>query len=474
MNDRLKKLLHEKTVIFDGAIGTEIYKKNFFVNTSYESLCLNNPGVVREIHQSYRDAGAEVLTTNSFGANFNTLNKFLLGDKVQEINRAAVRIAREVAGEDLLVAASVGPVGEIPGGSAWSAERIAAILMEQIAALAMEGPDFILFESLGGARDLQAALLAMEICPDLPFVTSFALNRDAESRTGDSPARLLTILDEAPRRPEAFGLNCGIGPEGMLNALEILMPLCRLPVIAQPNAGCPKSVDNRMIYMCSPEYFTTYAMRFAALGVHGVGGCCGTGPEHIRDMARSVNPLNKAVRNTGHLAVTEEALPEKTPVPMREKSRFGAKLAAGEWVTNVEIVPPQGYLLDRTIEENGLKAYAEEEGVGLVIYSPLAQGLLTERYTHGIPADSRMRKSGSLKEEKLTPALLKKLSELRDIAEARGQTLAELALSWTLKDRVVSSVIIGASSSEQILENIKVNPDFTAEELSAIEAICKA
>ena len=131
-------------------------------------------------------------------------------------------------------------------------------------------------------------------------------------------------------------------------------------------------------------------------------------------------------------------------------------------------------LLDRTIEENGLKAYAEEEGVGLVIYSPLAQGLLTERYTHGIPADSRMRKSGSLKEEKLTPALLKKLSMLREIAEARGQTLAELALSWTLKDRVVSSVIIGASSSEQILENIKVNPDFTAEELSAIEAICKA
>ena len=131
-------------------------------------------------------------------------------------------------------------------------------------------------------------------------------------------------------------------------------------------------------------------------------------------------------------------------------------------------------LLDRTIEENGLKAYAEEEGVGLVIYSPLAQGLLTERYTHGIPADSRMRKSGSLKEEKLTPALLKKLSMLRDIAEARGQTLPELALSWTLKDRVVSSVIIGASSSEQILENIKVNPDFTAEELSAIEAICKA
>lgn len=131
-------------------------------------------------------------------------------------------------------------------------------------------------------------------------------------------------------------------------------------------------------------------------------------------------------------------------------------------------------MLDRTIEENGLKALAEEAGFGIVVYSPLAQGLLTERYTHGIPEDSRMRKSWTLKEERLTPAFFEKLSKLRDIAAARGQTLPELALSWTLKDKAVSSVIIGASSSEQILENIKVNPDFTAEELSAIEAICKA
>ncbi len=130
-------------------------------------------------------------------------------------------------------------------------------------------------------------------------------------------------------------------------------------------------------------------------------------------------------------------------------------------------------MLDRTVEENGLKAYAEEEGFSLIVYSPLAQGLLTERYTHGIPDDSRMRKSGSLKEERLTPELLQKLSKLREIAAARGQTLPELALSWALKDKAVASVIIGASSSEQIKENIKVDPSFTAEELAAIDAICK-
>ena len=129
-------------------------------------------------------------------------------------------------------------------------------------------------------------------------------------------------------------------------------------------------------------------------------------------------------------------------------------------------------MLDRTIEENGLKAYAEEAGFGIVVYSPLAQGLLTERYTHGIPEDSRMRKSGSLKEEKLTPALLEKLGALREIASSRGQTLPELALSWALKDKAVTSVLIGASSSAQIMENIKVDPVFSDEELKKIDEIC--
>ncbi len=130
-------------------------------------------------------------------------------------------------------------------------------------------------------------------------------------------------------------------------------------------------------------------------------------------------------------------------------------------------------LLDRTIEQNGLKEYAEQENFGLIIYSPLAQGLLTDKYRYGIPADSRMKKSFTLKEDRLTPTLMRQLDELRDIAEERGQTLPELALSWVLKDKAVSSVIIGASSSEQILDNIKINPTFTEAELSAIEAICE-
>jgi len=350
MTDKLKTLLKEKTVIFDGAVGTELYKKNFFLNTSYESLCLTSPKIVRSIHESYREAGAEVLTTNSYGANFLQLNKFLLGDKVAEINRAAVTLAREVAGNELLVAASAGPVDDSALKGSVSCDPV-KILHDQVEALISAGPDFILFESLRGAADLERALEVMRTFPEFPFVVSFSVDRECVSKTGDTAARLLTMIDAAEHQPDAFGLNCGIGPESMLNALEILMKQCHLPVIARPNAGMPKSVDNRIFYMCSPEYFTTYATRFVALGVHGVGGCCGTGPDHIRDMARSVSPLSRSQNAAEKIFVKEDALPEQPVMPLAERSALAAKLAAGEWVQTVEVVPPQGYDLTSTVEK---------------------------------------------------------------------------------------------------------------------------
>ena len=365
MSNPLRERLQTKTVIFDGAIGTELYKKNFFLNTSYESLCLSAPKAVREIHESYRDAGAEVLTTNSFGANAELLNKFLLGDKVAEINRAAVTLAREVAGNELLVAASIGPAGERPGVDAESVRKTAGLLKQQAEALISAGPDFLLFESMRGAGDLEAVLLCMAELPEFPFVVSFAVDRDAVSRTGDTPARLLTMLDNAVRKPKAFGLNCGIGPESMLNALEILLKQCHYPVIARPNAGMPKNVDNRSFYMCSPEYFTTYAMRFVSLGVQGVGGCCGTGPDHIRDMARSISPLSRSRKAAEKIFVKEDAVPEQQPVPLAERSSLGAKLAAGKWIQSIEIVPPQGYELESTLEKARLSKEAGFDAVNL-------------------------------------------------------------------------------------------------------------
>lgn len=349
MQNRLKEKLQDHIVIFDGATGTEFYKRDFFINNSYEGLCLTNPKVVSEIHRSYVEAGAEVITTNTYGANRNKLSRHGLGEKVREINTAAVELARAECGEDALVCGSVGPIGDCHG-AALDAKQLAGILAEQIDALECAGADFIIFESISSNGDLENAYNALELKSQIPFMFSFNVDRDLDMPHGESLTPLLKVIDAHALKPTALGLNCGAGVEAMLGALEKLLPLTDYPVIAQPNAGMPKSVDNRMIYMCSPEYLTTYALRYVNLGVRGIGGCCGIGPQHIRDIVRSIRPLAKThiIHKTAELKVEDQLL---EPVPVEKKSMLAAKIARGEWVTTVEITPPRGYDLAGTIEK---------------------------------------------------------------------------------------------------------------------------
>ena len=349
MTDKLKAMLDKQIVIFDGATGTELYKRDFFINSSYEGLVLSNPDVIAEIHQSYIDAGAYVITTNTYGANRNKLQRFGLGDKVAEINRKGVELARGVCGEGHLVGGSVGPVGESSYGKALTDSEIRDILAEQVGALADAGVDFILFESLSNEKGLEYALDVMAGFPDLPYVPSFSGEYDPEV-CRDYIARLITVIQGASHRPTAVGLNCGSGADGTLSLLEVLMPLCPYPVIVQPNAGVPKSVDNRMMYMCSPEYLTTYVVRYVNLGARGVGGCCGIGPEHIRDVVRSVRPLSKTLV-APQFRVIEAEIPLLDPIPVEERSKLSAKLSRGEWVTSVEVTPPRGFDLESTIQK---------------------------------------------------------------------------------------------------------------------------
>lgn len=349
--NRLRRKLKEGIVVFDGAMGTEIYKRNFFINTSYEGLCLTDPGVILDIHRSYREAGAQVLTTNTFAANYCQLSKFGLGEKTAEINRSGVALAREAGGDEVLVAGSVGPLGEVTPPPGLSEEDMAAILVRQIEALS--GADFIIFETLSSRLDVERSCRAAALVPGIPFVISLVLDQAGESPQGEAFSTLISPLAEAGRPPEALGINCGGGAESLLSALEKVGPLTEFPMIVQPNAGVPKSVGGRTIYMTSPEYFTTYALRYIRLGARGVGGCCGTGPEHIRDLVRSIRPLEVAVLERKPRARAEEArrLP---PIPTGEKSRFAAKLAAGKTVTSIEITPPRGYILQKTIEKAAL------------------------------------------------------------------------------------------------------------------------
>ncbi|MCI0514991.1 bifunctional homocysteine S-methyltransferase/methylenetetrahydrofolate reductase [candidate division KSB1 bacterium] len=347
---KLEEKLRQQVLIFDGAVGTEIYKRNFFVNTSYEGLCLSAPDVIRDIHRQYFEAGAEVITTNSFGANRNLLARFGLGDQVRAINMAAVNLARAAGDDQTLIAGSIGPVGEVPHTDDLNEEQIIEILGEQIDALADAGVDFILFETLPFRIDVARVYHAINAHSTLPYILSLKVDRNGESPKGEFFTTLLQPLQAPGRKPSALGLNCGDGAESLLSALEKLRPLVSYPLIVQPNAGLPKTVDGRMLYMTSPEYFTTYARRYVQLGARGVGGCCGTGPEHIQDLARSIRPLAVSEYSPKIFVQVEEArLQPETP--RSEKSDFGAKLTRGEWVTSVEIVPPRGYDLQATIEK---------------------------------------------------------------------------------------------------------------------------
>lgn len=350
MIDRLTEKLKHGIVIFDGAIGTEIYKHHFFINACFDNLCLTAPDVITKIHQSYAAAGADVMTTNTFGANRARLATFGLVESIEAINRAGVQLARAAGGEEVLIAGSVGPVFDLVQSQADPLGESVKILREQADILAEAGADFILFETFATCNGVTAAVKTAETLT-IPYMVSITVDRNGDSAKGEPLVRMIQPLLDAKVPPAAVGLNCGEGPEGMLSALEKLMPMTTFPVIVQPNAGLPKQIDGRLIYMASPEYFATYAIRYANLGARGVGGCCGTGPDHIREIAQSVRPLKKSEYQGLIYDVGVTDVPEKEPVPLDEKSKFSAKLARGEWVTSVEITPPRGFDLSSTVQK---------------------------------------------------------------------------------------------------------------------------
>ncbi len=343
-----QEALSQGVLVFDGAMGTELYRRHIFTNRCFDELCLSDPKLIRQIHADYRDAGADVLTTNTFGANRAALAKFALAEKLGDIVRAGARLAREVADaadRAMFVAGSVGPVQLPPRQESQAADMI----VEQAEYLFEGGADFILFETQPNRATIERCAAAMSRLPQAPFVLSFAITGAGETASGESVERMLAPLPEGCAQPIAWGLNCGAGPDGLLGAIEQAVRITSLPLIVQPNAGIPKEVENRRIYLCSPEYLAEYAKRFVGLGASAVGGCCGTTPDHIREVALAIKPLHRAkvLPETAPAAGVEL----KTPAPLAERSQLGARLAAGQWITTVELTPPRGYDLRSTIEK---------------------------------------------------------------------------------------------------------------------------
>jgi len=344
--------IKQSPVLCDGAMGTLLYAKGIFINRSYDELNLSQPDLIRGIHHEYLQAGAEIIETNTFGGNSFRLGRHSLADKVQDINRAGVRVAREAAKSfDVWVAGSVGPLGtriEPLGKTSFDEAREA--FRQQIAVLVEGGVDLLILETFGYLEEIhQAMLAARDMSATIPLVAQVTIDEDGNCLDGSDPKTFVPKLVEWGA--DVIGCNCSVGPVAMLDAMERVRAATSLPLAAQPNAGIPRSVDGRNIYLCSPEYMASYARKFVAAGVRLVGGCCGTTPEHIRVMKSALRVGEARGKAASKPVAGTSSTPRAVPaVPLQERSLIGSKLARGEFVTMVEIVPPKGIDVQKEVD----------------------------------------------------------------------------------------------------------------------------
>src|SRR5271166_2973266 len=344
--------IKQSAILCDGAMGTLLYAKGIFINRCYDELNVSQPDLIRGIHHEYLQAGAEIIETNTFGANSFRLARHSMASQVREINFAGARLAREAAKSfDVWVAGSVGPLGtRIEPLGKTSFEEARAAFREQIEALVEGGVDLLMLETFGYLEELHQAVLACrDVNAKIPLVAQVTIDEDGNCLDGSDPEAFAARLSEW--NVDVLGINCSVGPVAMLDAIERVRAVTSLPLAAQPNAGMPRSVEGRNIYLCSPEYMASYTRKFVAAGVQLIGGCCGTTPDHIRAM-KSALRVGEARGKTARTEAIHSGVAPSTPatIPMAERSRLGAKIAAGEFVTMVEIVPPKGIDIRKEIE----------------------------------------------------------------------------------------------------------------------------
>ncbi|MBE0643296.1 MAG: bifunctional homocysteine S-methyltransferase/methylenetetrahydrofolate reductase [Bacteroidetes bacterium] len=333
--------LARRVVLFDGGIGTEFYRRGVFINKCYDELNLSNASLVEQVHRDYIQAGADVIETYTFGANPVKLAAHGLLESLEEINRRGAEIARAAAGDDVYVAGSIGPLGtQMEPLGPLSREEARELFARQIRALCAGGVDLFVLETFIYPEELEQAILAVRECCDKPVIAHITINDDASSLTGASPEVLLSEL--VAMHPDVLGVNCTVGPSVMLTWLEQVRELTEIPISIMPNAGKPKNVDGRNIYLTSPDYLGTYAKRYIQAGANVIGGCCGTGPEHIKHMRNAISAYG--FKTQAPIAAAKEFdIPTDIRVlPREEKSRLARRLQDGHFVTMVELVAPRG------------------------------------------------------------------------------------------------------------------------------------
>ena len=343
----LERLATGAPILFDGAMGTQLYEHGVPYERCFDELNLLQPDLVQQIHRAYIAAGAEVIETNTFAANRVRLSAYGLGDRVRDINFQAVKIAREakeVSGEPVFLAGSISSIGRplAPSGIITRAEA-RAIFVEQIEARLEAGIDLLVLETFSSPMELREAVLAARsVSADLPIIAQVSVHEEGKTLAGATPAEVVGVLDAL--KVDALGVNCGVGPQTALDAIHQMRPLTRTPLSAMPNAGHPTTQGGRQIYVSTPEYFADYARRFAEAGVSIIGGCCGTTPAHIAAMRAALPRGGSAPSSISVAEVARQRLEESSPPepPAEASSPLARKLRAGEFIISVEVDPPRG------------------------------------------------------------------------------------------------------------------------------------
>ncbi len=363
IDKKFLELVHKKVLLCDGGMGTQLYSKGVYLNSCFDELNLNAPDLVKEVHHDYIQSGVDIIETNTFGANRYKLKKFGLEEKVKEINRMGALIARDTAGQEIFVAGSIGPLGlKIEPWGTTAVEEAEEAFMEQAQALLEGGVDLFLLETFSDINEIHQAIKAVQkIGQDLPIIAEMTIEEGGNSLYGTTPEVFTRKLEEW--RSHVIGINCSVGPAHMLQCIEKMARITEFPLSAMPNAGIPREVEGRNIYLCSPEYMAEYAKRFILNGVKVIGGCCGTTPAHIKAIRGAIKALQPPERKKIQVHIPTEELEEEKKIRVRDKSEMARKLEDGEFVVSVEVVPPRGHDPAKTIEIAGM---LEREGIDCI------------------------------------------------------------------------------------------------------------
>jgi homocysteine S-methyltransferase len=337
-------------------MGTMLYAKGVFINKSFDALNVTQPDLVAEVHQEYVRAGADIVETNTFGANRIKLGSFGLGERLRAINEQGAKIARHAAREQAYVAGAIGPLGiRIEPWGKTGVDEAREYFREQAQALVDGGVDLFILETFRDLNEIGAAIDAVRSVSQLPIVAQMTTEEDGNTLDGTPPERFTPELER--RGATVIGVNCAVGPAPMLDTIERMAAVTKRRLSAQPNAGQPRDVEGRNIYLCSPEYMASYARRFIMHNVRLVGGCCGTTPEHIRQIKAAVRAMAPAVvrshdaaAGTATARVAASIRVEGPPLAREHKSRLANAMARGTFVVAVELVPPRGYQTDQVVD----------------------------------------------------------------------------------------------------------------------------